>query len=333
VGVATIESTAEGPADIASIELVQAALDLVAPVLLIRRSDDRNLALRAAADSVKAGQWLVGPKHTAWKLAGLAAFLAVLLAAVIPLQYRIEAPIVLQPRDAFVAAAPYDGLIGSLPEGIEAGRAVHKGDVLVEMDTTEARLKKIDAQGQLAQAEKEADAYLRAGKLAESEQARARADQARAKLGMAEKRTGPRPHCLHHRRRDRRRGPLRRVGASVKLSDVLFRVASLEDMVIVAQVSDRDIALIHEGQTTGDIATKSDPAKAYPFVVERIVPLAQPKDGKKRLRGPLQAPPSTTPPRASAWRPVSAPAWRASPSSTPASTRRGGSSRAVSAIS
>ena len=41
VGAVTIESTAEGPADIASVELVQAALDLVTPVLVVRRSDDR----------------------------------------------------------------------------------------------------------------------------------------------------------------------------------------------------------------------------------------------------------------------------------------------------
>src|SRR5262249_25632372 len=118
VGVVTIESTAEGPADIASIELVQASLDLVTPVLVIRRSDDRNLALRAYASAIKGGRWLVGPKHTAWKLAGVALFVAAVLLAVVHVEYRIEAPIELQPRTRFIVSVPFEGVIAALPAGI-----------------------------------------------------------------------------------------------------------------------------------------------------------------------------------------------------------------------
>jgi biotin carboxyl carrier protein len=293
VGVVTIESTAEGPADIASIELVQAAMDLIAPVLLIRRSDDRNLASRAQADAIKAGGWLVGPKHTAWKLAVLALFVAAVLTVFIHVEYRVEAPIVLQPRSRFVVSVPFDGVISSLPPGVEAGRSVKKGDVLVEMDTVEARLKRQDALGQLNQALRESDAYLNAKppKLAEAAQAAARADQARAKLGQADyeisqaKILSPIDGTIVA-------GDLSdRVGSSVKLGDVVLEVAQLKDMVVVAQVSDRDIGLVHGGDqpTTGEIATKANPGVAYPFEIERIVPLAQPKDGKNafEVRGKL----------------------------------------------
>jgi hypothetical protein len=74
---------------------------------------------------------------------------------------------------------------------------------------------------------------------------------------------------------------------------VLLQVAPLADMVIVARVSDKDISLIRGegegGATTGEIATKANPGAAYPFVIERIVPLAQPKDGKNsfEVRGKL----------------------------------------------
>lgn len=291
VGVATIESTAEGPPDIGAIELVQAALDLVAPVLMIRRSDDRNLAVRAYADSLKAGRWAVGPKHTAWKLACVAMLVVVVLATLIRVEYRIEAPITLQPRTKFVASVPFDGVIATLPPGVEAGRTVHKGDVLVEMDTAEAELRKLDAEGQLDQALKESDQYLKTGKLAEANQAAARAEQSRAKLGLAQ----------YEISRARIVSPIDgtivagdlsdRVGAAVKLGDVLLQIAPLDDMVVVAQVSDRDIGLIHagDGATTGQIATKADPGAAYPFTIERIVPLAQPKDGKNsfEVRGKL----------------------------------------------
>src|SRR5262249_28719456 len=66
LGVVLVETTSAGPIDLATVELLQAALDLVAPVLEIRRSDDRWLYQRAWDSAVRAGAWLVGPKHTLW---------------------------------------------------------------------------------------------------------------------------------------------------------------------------------------------------------------------------------------------------------------------------
>jgi multidrug efflux pump subunit AcrA (membrane-fusion protein) len=294
VGAITIESTAEGPADIASIELVQSSLDLVTPVLVVRRSDDRNLASRAYTSAIKSGRWLVGPKHTAWKLAGVAAFLALLLTTIIRVEYRVQAPVELQPRLKYVVSVPFDGEIKSLPPGIEAGRTVKKGDVLVEMDSTEARLRLAQARSDIVQATKEADAYLESGKLAEAQQAEARAEQGRAKEALAQFDVG-RARILSPIDGTIIAGDLSdRIGAAVKLGEVLFQVAPLNDMVVVARVSDRDIAMIRGAggespATTGDIATKSDPGMGYPFVVDRIVPLAQPKDGTNafEVRGSL----------------------------------------------
>lgn len=296
IGVVTIESTAEGPADIGAIELVQAAMDLVAPVLMIRRSDDRPLALRAGVSANKAGAWLVGTKHTVWKLVAAVVLVGMLLTIFVNTTYRVEAPIELQPRVRFIISTPFDGILGKLPEGIEAGRTVKKGDVLAEMDMEDIRLRIIQATEERRQALAEADAYMKARKPAEGEQAAARAAQADAKLQLAQLDL------------DRARivapidgtiiaGDLAdKIGASFKLGDALFQIAPLDDMVVVARVSDRDIALIKGqeskgGPTSGEIATKAFPAKAFPFTVERIVPLAQPKDGKNafEVRGTLLA--------------------------------------------
>lgn len=291
VGVATIESAAEGPADIASIELVQAALDLVAPVLLVRRSDDRNLAVRAAVSTVKAGRWAVGPKHTAWKLAGVALFILMVFAFAIRIEYRVEATMQLQPRVRQNIAVPYDGLIGSVPEGIKPGREVRAGDVLAMMDTTEAEFRRLTARAELDQASKESDAYLTEGKLAEAAQASHRAEQASAKLQQAENEIA-RARIVSPVDGTIIAGDLSdRIGAAVKLTDVLFQIASLKDMEIIAQVSDRDIGLIRDGEdaTIGQFATRSNPSGAYDFKVDTVVPLAQPRDGKNvfEVRGSL----------------------------------------------
>ena len=57
VGVVTVETTTDGPIDLAVIELLQAALDLLAPVLRLRRSDDRPLPVRAWVSTRQAGKW------------------------------------------------------------------------------------------------------------------------------------------------------------------------------------------------------------------------------------------------------------------------------------
>lgn len=278
-GVVTIESTADGPIDIAVIELLQAALDLLTPVLRLRRSDDRALPARAWVSTRRAGAWLVGTRHTGWKLAGLAVLIAALAVTFVSVTYRVDAPIEIQPRMQRIIAVPFDGVIAALGEGVEPGRAVEAGDLLARMETTELLLSAQESRARILQAEREADLARRQNKLAEAKQAEARADAEKARLGTVE----------HRLQQAEIRSPIAgriiegdlrdRIGASVKLGDGLFKVAPLEDMVVIARVGDRDIGLIHEGGT-GEVATKADPAAAYPIVIERIVPLAQPRDGQ-----------------------------------------------------
>jgi multidrug resistance efflux pump len=175
-------------------------------------------------------------------------------------------------------------VIESLGEGVEAGRTVKEGDVLVRMVTAEIRTERDQAIGEISAAQAEADLQQKQGKLGEQAQALARKRQAEAKLENAELRLeqavirSPIDGTIIA-------GDLSdKVGAAVRLGDLLFQVAPLDNMVIVARVSDRDIALLREANegepTRGEIATRGRPTERFPFVLERVVPLAQPKDGK-----------------------------------------------------
>lgn len=283
LGVLLVESTEGTRLDIGAIELLQAALDLVSPVLEIRRSDDRNLALRAVDSSRRAAAWLVGPRHTGWKVAGVALMLATLASIFIRVPYRVSAPMTIEPREPRTVSVPFDGVIRDLGPGIEPGAKVEKGQMLAQLDTTELELNVLDAKAALLQAVKQADEALKKNDLAEYQQATAKGDQSRAKIALLENRlarakvTAPLSGVIIA-------GDLRdKVGASVQTGQALFQIADLADMTVVAKVDDRDIALIRPDMT-GQIATKADPAQTFDFTVERIVPLSEAQEGKNAFQ-------------------------------------------------
>jgi len=293
VGVLLIESTGDGRIDASGVELVQATLDLVAPVLAVRHSDDRIIALRVWDWLLKTGAWAVGPKHTVWKLAGIAVMLATLFAVFYTTPYRFGAPLELQPRERRTISAPFDGTIARLGEGVEPGGRVDQGQLLLEFDTTDRRLSALEAQAQIVQYDKEADEQLKKGALSESQQAAAKSKQSQAKLWLLEHEiakarvTAPIPGVITA-------GDLKdKVGAAVKLGDRLFEMADLTDMVVIARVDDSDIALVYIGQT-GEMSPKSDPSLTVPFTVERIVPLSTAAEGANafEVHCKLSQPPS-----------------------------------------
>lgn len=289
VGVVTVESTGEGQLDVATIELLQSALDLVSPVMRIRRSDDRNLGLRAWDSTVRAGAWAVGPKHTVWKVVGILALTGMVLVTFVKITYRVGSDAVLEPRIKRTVSAPLEGVIKSLGNDtggqmIEPGSQVHEGDLLIEMDDTQWKLNANEAQKKLDQALLQAGAARKEGDRPKTEQYEAQAEQARAEVAIYEYRIGQSKikapisgTILGGRLKDR-------LGGSVKLGDALLEIAPLDDIVAVARVDERDIALVSkamkEGKGIGILATKSRPTETFHFVVERIVPLAESKEGK-----------------------------------------------------
>lgn len=279
LGVVTIESGGEGRIELPTIELLQATLDLVAPVLAVRHSDDRIIALRVWDWMVRTAAWAVGPKHTVWKAAGVLVMAAALFMVFFQTTYRVGAPMQLQPRERRIVSMPFDGTIAGVEEGIEAGRRVEAGRPMVRLDTRDMLLGALEADNQFVQFDKQADDALRKGELGEADQARARAEQARARRDLLrsqiERSTIPAPITGTITAGDLRE----QVGAAVKLGERLFEVADLSEMIVIAQVDDRDIALVRVG-TTGQISPKADPSREVDFVVEQIVPLAHAADGE-----------------------------------------------------
>lgn len=279
VGVLTVEAGGdESVLGVRLVEWLQATMDLVAPVLSVRRSDSRMLPLRALDSLARAGGWIVGPKHTVWKLAGLGLLALALVVAFVRVSYKIEAPVELRPSVQRIVSAPFDGVIERLGEGIEKGVTVEAGQVLVHLRTTELTLAAEQARTKMIQAQTRADAALRQGKAAQAQQAQAEVDSGRAQLQLYE-------HRIEHATV---RAPIagvivdgdlkQRIGSTISLGEPLFIVAQLDSLEAIAQIDDRDISFVRVG-TRGALARKSRPGERIPIIIERIVPQAMPRDG------------------------------------------------------
>lgn len=295
IGVITIESTSDGAIDISTLELLQATFDLIAPVLRIRHSDDRNLALRTVDSLTRAGGWVVGPKHTLWKIAIVVVMLLLVASMLIRVPYRVDADATLRPRVRQTVSVPFDGIVLSVGANVEPGEQVQKGDLLVQLDTTELLLAISQADSELFEANTQAKAARLAGKLSEARQYEWRAASVRARLESLQVRLD----------RSRIVAPLsgtiiagdikERIGASMKLGDPIFEIAPMDDMIVVARVSDTDIKLLtdqiesSQEPAVAQIATKAYPSHPFDFEIETIVPLAAPDEGENafEVRGRL----------------------------------------------
>lgn len=279
VGVLLCESAGRARMDADAAELLQATMDLVTPVLAVRRSDDRTLAARGLDWLARAGAWAVGPRHTAWKLAGVAASAFLLFATLAPVPYRVGASMELVPRAPRIVSMPFEGVIASLGRARRAGDAVAQGEVLARLDTAELELSRLDVAPDVLRFEKTADEALRQGDVSQAQRALAQADQARARLALIDERLAR--ATLHAPISGRIiAGDLAdRLGAALAQGEVLVELADVGDLVVIARLDDRDAALVREG-SVGTIATASDPARRVPVTVERVVPQARADEGR-----------------------------------------------------
>ena len=328
VGVVLLETASDAPIDLNTIELLQAAMDLVAPVLRLRRSDDRWLAVRAWDSTVHAAAWAVGPKHTVWKVAGIALLAGLIFVTVYHKTYRVGADAHLEPRVRRIIAAPFDARLKSLVPGIEPGVRVTAGQLLAQFDDTEYRLSLVSADAKLQQAEKSAAAARLERDLTKVAAFEAQAKAARAEADAYRDRIERCRVWRADRRRDHRRGQEGACRRDVETGDPMFQIASMDDIVLVPKwtsVMSRWCVVRSKmrraGRPRAERRDQEQPVRTDRLHGRADRPLAQAAEGKNvyEVRPCWTVRPSG-----------SARAWRASPSSTPSGTRSCGSARAGS---
>lgn len=277
VGVLTFER-ADLPFDPGLIQQLQLVADVVAPHLASRRRSDRWLVVHTWHSLEWLLSYLVGPKHVAWKLAGVVVAAGLIYAAFGTWPYRVTSPFVLEAEEKRIVSAPIEGRLDHV--SVEPGVTVSAGDVLAQLDTTDLRLQLAEAQGQLKVTTLERAQAIAEGARAKAQQAEAQVEQLSAhikllqyRLDRATIRSPVAGVVLSGYWRDK-------IGTTIEQGDTLFEVAPLYNLVALVHVDEADIDLIDNPLgRTGELATRSEPEKAFAFQVERVVPMAFPLDG------------------------------------------------------
>ncbi len=264
----------DGGFDPARLQQVSVALHLLQPWFTNLRERSGWWGERAwAGTRRRAADWL-SPKRPGRKLLAAAALLALIGVSFGTWPYRIDASGELATDAVQLISAPFDGYMSQVH--VSLGDTVQSGAVLARLDTRELTLQAADLQSEMRRYEAEADRARALGQIAEMQIAVARMQQSRARmervlfqLGQAQVNAPFTGVVVEGERKEL-------AGVPVRQGDKLFRLARIEGLYAVIQVSERDV---HDlpANATGQLRLLSQPDRPIGFAVDRLVPIARVK--------------------------------------------------------
>jgi RND family efflux transporter MFP subunit len=254
---------------------------VLAPAVELQRRATRSTArhLRDAGGDALRG--LLGPRRAGWKLIGLTALVALMLAAFVPLPYRIGAPAVVEGTVQRAAVAPFAGYVQQANS--RAGDKVKAGDLMARLDDRDLKLEASRWQATLEVAERKLREALARGTPTALVLARAEVDEATAELALVNSRLArleikaPFDGVVV-------RGDLsQQLGAPVEAGKVLFEVAPLNAWRVVLRVDERDILRVRQ-DAAGELVLTGLPGVKHAIRVAQVAPVAQAEEGRNTFR-------------------------------------------------
>ena len=275
VGVLTFERNTEPFAEV-EIRLLSLCSDMAVRRLGELKRTDKWFGARWMTALREQSEKLIGPEHTGAKLLAIAGAVTLLVLCFARMDYRVEAPFALRAEDAAFLSAPFAGYLDEVK--VDVGTEVKEGEPLATLDARDLLLEEASALADQTRFQRESEKAAAADKPAEMRIAQAQAEQAKARLELVRFRrnqsviTAPFTGVVIE-------GDLKkRVGAPVKQGDILFRLARTDRLTVECSVREQDVHELRPG-SRGEIAFASLPKHHFPVTVERIEPLAQPKEG------------------------------------------------------
>lgn len=251
--------------------------ELVASRLATLQQQERWVGARWA-DAARTGLGrLWGVEHSLAKLAVLCAVAALLVAAVLPWSYRIDAAATLRSDDMVFVPAPFDGFLREVH--VEIGDQVKQGAATVALDTRELLLEESMAAAEVGRFAREAEKAQAVWQLADMQIALARQRQSAARLDLV------RDHLAHAQLRAPMTGVVvegelkKNLGGPVKKGDLLLKIARLDSTYVEIEIDQTDIHETAPGRR-GELAFVGRPDLKVALVIERIEPMSTMKDGR-----------------------------------------------------
>lgn len=280
-GAITLERSDSTPFDKDTVDWCESVLSVIAPVLELKRFEERSIFSKFKDSVRKTGQSLLGPKHLKLKIAAAVAAATLLLTNILPGNHIISAPAVIEGAQTQIIAAPIAGFVKS--SEVRAGDKVTKGQLIATLDDRSLQLELKKWQGEENKIKK---AYQEAlAKKARTEQSilRAKSEQIEAEYALARERL----------ERTALKAPFdgyitsgdlsQSLGAPVEIGDVLFEVAPAEEYKVIVKVDERDMAGV-DNNKTGKVVIAASPGDPIPFTVDQVVPVAISGEGNSYFR-------------------------------------------------
>jgi hypothetical protein len=276
-GTVTLLRTGTEPLTLEEIARCENLVCLGGPILELKRNAELSWYQRSGRcmmDGIKA---LFGPGN--WRLKGIVAASTAVLASLtlIPTSYHVNAPAQLEGAVQASLVAPVDGFLRHA--NVRPGDRVSANQVLAELSQEELLLERRKWESAHAQHENAAPAALARADRGQFIINQAKADEARAEMDMIDamlvrsRIVAPFDGILIE-------GDLTQsLGAPVRRGEVLMVVAPAGEFRLIVEVDERDIAVLSAGQN-GELALGALTDRTFDFVVERITPVANARDGR-----------------------------------------------------
>lgn len=271
LGALTMEFTEAAPHP-SAIDEVRAACDQTAKWLAAQEVRDRNLFRKGFHAVRHHASWWLGPRNTLVKLTAVILLIVTLACALIRINFTLDAPATLEADRVGFLSVPYDGFVETVVA--DAGDFVNAGDPLITINRDELLLRETAEFANLQRYRREVEKARSDRQLVDMRVAMSRAQQAEVEL----------ERIRYYLAQAELKSPLNGVivegnrseleGAPVSKGELLMKVADPAGMFVRVKLSERDIDYVEEG-STGAIRLLTQPERAFPFVVERIIPAAQ----------------------------------------------------------
>ena len=281
IGAMTFERPRDLPFDGATMRLLEAVVASLGPVLDEKRRNDRLLVVKLAEAIRLQTVRLLGPGHLIRKL------LAIVLVALSCFfyfateMYRVDADAQIEGLIRRAVVAAYDGFIREA--NVRAGDKVTKDQQLAALDDRDLTLERLRWTTERQQRTFEYDKALARREPAAINVTRSQIDQADAQIKLIDEQLA----------RVLIRSPLdglvvsgdlsQLIGASVNRGQVLFEIAPLDGYRVILSIDERQIGAIELGQT-GSLITNALPDQPFKFVVDKLTPIAEAKNGHNTFR-------------------------------------------------
>jgi multidrug resistance efflux pump len=263
------------------VELADVVATAIGPILEEKRRNDRWIGIKLWESLARQIKRLLGPGHVGRKLGVAGALALVTILYFAHDTYRVSADAQLDGAERRQIVSPYEGYLQSAD--VRAGETITAGTVLATLDDRDLVLERLRWETQRQEYQIELDQALAARQPAAANAARSRIAQAEAQTRLIDEQIA----------RTRFVAPFdglvisgdqsQRIGSAISRGEVLFEMAPLAGYRVMIEIDERQIADVTPGQT-GEVVFSALPYEPFDVVVDKIVPIAQARDGRNVFR-------------------------------------------------